>query len=52
MDINAIAERIYNIDIYEARNNDISPADIVKSIQEDPLTTINYLLDLIDELQA
>jgi len=47
-----LAKRVYNLDIYEARNNDTTPDDIAESIRTDPNETIKYLLDIIDELQA
>jgi hypothetical protein len=51
-DIYELAERIYNLDPYEMRNNDTTPEDIANAITEDPRETIAYLLDIIDELQA
>ena len=51
-EIKALAERVYNLDIYEMRNNDTTPADIAESIRTNPEETIKYLLDYIDELQA
>ena len=51
-EIKALAERIYNIDIYENRNNDTTPDDIAEAIRTNPAETIKYLLDIIDELQA
>ena len=50
--IQDLANRIYQIDIYEARNNDTTPEDIAESIRTNPAETIKYLLDIIDELQA
>ena len=47
-----LAKRVYNLDIYEMRNNDTTPEDIAESIRTDPNETIKYLLDFIDELQA
>jgi hypothetical protein len=47
-----LAKRVYNLDIYEMRNNDTTPADIAESIRTNPEETIKYLLDYIDELQA
>lgn len=47
-----LAKRVYNLDIYEMRNNDTTPEDIAESIRTDPNETIKYLLDIIDELQA
>ena len=50
--IKDLANRIYNIDIYENRNNDTTPEDIAESIRTNPAETIKYLLDIIDDLQA
>lgn len=47
-----LANRVYNLDIYEMRNNGTTPADIAESIRTNPDETIKYLLDIIDELQA
>lgn len=47
-----LAKRVHNLDIYEMRNNDTTPADIAESIRTNPEETIKYLLDYIDELQA
>lgn len=51
-EIKALAERVYNLDIYEMRNNDTTPDDIAEAIRTNPAETIKYLLDIIDELQA
>ena len=50
--IKELAERIYQIDVYEMRNNDTTPDDIAEAIRANPAETIKYLLDIIDELQA
>lgn len=47
-----LAKRVYNLDVYEMRNNGTTPEDIAESIRTDPNETIKYLLDIIDELQA
>lgn len=52
MDIKELAQRIYDIDVYEMRNNDTTAEDIEKDIINNPTDIINYLLDIIDELQA
>lgn len=49
---NELAKRVYDIDVYENRNNDTTPDDIAKSIKSNPLETIAYLLDIIDDLTA
>jgi hypothetical protein len=51
-EIKALAERVYNLDIYEMSNNDTTPADIAEEIRNNPTEVIRYLLDIIDELQA
>lgn len=52
MEIKELAQRIYDIDVYEMRNNDTTTEDIEKDIISNPAEIINYLLDIIDELQA
>lgn len=52
IDLSELAQRIYDLDPYEMRNNDATPESIENEICEDPRATINYLLDIIDELQA
>ena len=47
-----LAKRVYNLDIYEMRNNDTTPDNIAEAIRTNPAETIKYLLDYIDELQA
>ena len=47
-----IASRIYALDVYGMQDNDTTPADIAESIKEDPAAVIEYLLDIIDDLQA
>ena len=48
----ALAERVYNLDIYEMRNNDTTPDDIAEAIRTNPAEIIKYLLDIIDDLQS
>ena len=52
MDIKELAQRIYDIDVYEMRNNDTTTEDIEKDIINNPTDIIKYLLDIIDDLQA
>lgn len=52
LDIFEIAQRIYSLDPYGMRNADATPEDIANEILNDPRETLNYLLDMIDELQA
>ena len=51
-DVLELAERVYNIDIYEARNNDETPATLADAIRENPTGIIRFLLDRIEELEA
>jgi hypothetical protein len=48
IDIRELAQRIWDIDPYEMKNNDTTPDDIVNAILDDPRETINYLLDIIE----
>lgn len=47
-----LAQRIYDLDTYEAIDTDTTPEDIADSIQNDPLTVIGYLVELVEDLQA
>lgn len=49
---NELAQRIYDIDPYEAQDNDETPETIAAAIQSDPLAIINYLVSIVEELQA
>lgn len=46
-----LAQKIYNIDIYEARDNDETPESIAEMIENDPVSIIRYLVDVIEEMQ-
>lgn len=46
------ASRIYNLDLYEARDNNETIDSIAETIETDPYLIICYLLDVIDDLQA
>jgi hypothetical protein len=46
------ANRVYNLDPYEARDNNETVDSIAETIETEPYTIIDYLLDIIDELQA
>ena len=48
----ATASRLYELDPYEAMDNGETPETIAETIQGDPLAVIDYLLDIIEELQA
>ena len=47
-----IAMRIYNLDIFGNRDSDITPEKIKTYIENDPLETILYLLDMVEDMQA
>ena len=47
-----LAERVYNVDIYEARNNDETPETLAEAIRTNPNGIIRFLLDRIEELEA
>ena len=47
-----LAQRIYDIDPYEAQDADETPETIATTIKEDPLYVIEYLINWIDDLQA
>ena len=51
-DLMSIAQRIYDIDPWGARNEDATPETIAESIKDDPIPVIMYLLETIEELQA
>ena len=46
------AARVYNLDLYEAQDNGESVESIAGMVENDPAIIIDYLLDIIDELQA
>ena len=47
-----LAQRIYDIDPWGAMNEDATPESIAASIKDDPLPVIQYLVELVEELQA
>ena len=47
-----LAERVYNVDIYEAWNNDETPATLAEAIENNPRGIIRFLLDRVEELEA
>ena len=47
-----LANRIYDLDPYGMRDAEATPEKIEQDIKNDPETVINYLLDMIDDLQA
>lgn len=46
-----LAQRIYDLDIYEARDNDATPESIADDIKNYPLDVMGYLLDLIEDFR-
>lgn len=48
----ATAQRIIDVDFYGARDAGATPETVTETIINEPLTVINYLLDMIDDLQA
>lgn len=46
------ARRVLNVDFYGAMDADETPETIAETIKNEPLTVINFLLDMIDDLQA
>ena len=51
-EVREAGERVYNVDIYEARNNDETPETLAEAIITNPVGIINFLCDIIDDLQA
>ena len=47
-----LAQRIYDIDPYEAQDADETPETIADKLYQDPLTVISWLVDLVEDLQA
>lgn len=47
-----LAQRVMDVDFYGAMDADETPATIAETIKNDPLTIIDYLLNVIDEYQA
>ena len=47
-----VAQRLYDLDPYESRDNDVTPEEIAAYMDSEPLNVIDYLLDIIEELQA
>lgn len=45
-----LANRIIDLDIYNARDYEETPETIAETIQNDPDTIIEYLLDVIDNI--
>ena len=52
LEILELAERVYNVDIWEARNNDETPETLAEAIKKNPCGIIRFLLDRIEDLEA
>lgn len=52
LEILELAERVYNVDIWEARNNDETPETLAEAIRTNPNGIIRFLLDRIEDLEA
>ena len=50
--LNELAQRIFDIDPWGALNEDADPVSIAESIKSDPLPVIEYLVSLVEDLQA
>ena len=46
------ARRVLNVDFYGAMDAGETPETIAETIKNDLLTVINFLIDIIDDLQA
>ena len=46
------AQRIIDIDFYEALDTDTTTETIMHDIENDPISVIEFLLDIIEEYQA
>ena len=47
-----LAERIINIDFYGARDAEETPETIAEKLIYDPITIIEYLVDVVEDYQA
>lgn len=52
MDIYETAQRIIDVDYYGAMDASATALSVAQDISKEPLTVINYLLDVIEDLQA
>ena len=50
--IEQTAKRVIDVDFYGARDAEATPETVTSDIINEPLTVINFLLDMIDDLQA
>ena len=46
------AEKLYNFDVFGARDAGATVASIADDIKKDPTSVINYLLDYINDIEA
>lgn len=51
MDRTKTLERLYSLDLYEARDNDETHETLNNIIDSNPDLVINYLLDIIEEME-
>lgn len=47
-----LAQRIYDLDVYEAWDADQMPDTIADMIYNDPLSVIEYLVSMVEDMQA
>ena len=50
--VNKTARRVYSLDVFGMRDADATPETIAADIINDAPAVINYLLDIIDDLQS
>lgn len=50
--VNELANRIIDLDFYGARDAEQTPESIADLITSDPLTVIEFLVDMVEDLQA
>lgn len=50
--IEKLAQRIIDLDFFGARDADATPETVAETIKNEPEQVINYLLDMIEDLQA
>ena len=48
IELSEIAKRVYDVDPYEARNNDETPETLAEAITTNPIGIIEFLLDTIE----
>lgn len=50
--IKELAQRLYDLDVYGAMDNDETPWDIVVTLTQNPIIIVDYLVNLVEDLQA